>query len=123
MSRYHQNDTFYLEGEGPNHNDHDYPKPGYLLTPSGYFVVDPVTGTGQLFVVLRAFKFQSSNAQTHCNDILESFEKCKPNPIVFMNSDSGADWNLESMKVFFFFMQSVCRISDRHFSNQHVCPG
>ena len=64
-------------------------------------MVDPVTGTGQLFVVLRAFKCQSSNAHTHCNDILEYFEQCKPNPIVFMNSDSGPDWNLESMKVLF----------------------
>ena len=71
VSRYHQNRAFYMEGEGPNFSDHDFPMASYLAVLSGYLIVNIVTGFAQLNIVLRAFKFQNSTAETHCNDLLE----------------------------------------------------
>ena len=36
VSRYHQMCKFFLENDMPNFQDHDFPDPGSLITPSGY---------------------------------------------------------------------------------------
>ena len=36
VSRYHQQNRFFLINNSPNVSDHDFPNPGYLLNCSGY---------------------------------------------------------------------------------------
>ena len=91
VSRYHQNRAFYMEGEGPNFSDHDFPMASYLAVLSGYLIVNIVTGLAQLNIVLRAFKFQNSTAETHCNDLLEILSG-RTHPVFFLLSDNRPDW-------------------------------
>jgi len=36
VSRYHQQQRFFMTSNSPNLNDHDFPNPGYLIICSGY---------------------------------------------------------------------------------------
>ena len=101
VSRYHQNRAFYLQGEGPNFKDHDFPMASYLAVISGYLIVNLVTGLAQLNIVLRAFRFQNSNAETHCNDLLDILCRLQQ-PVLFLLSDNGPDWTLQSWVVIFY---------------------
>ena len=40
VSRYHQIKKFYPEDDSPEYDDHDYNLPGYLITPSGYMLLE-----------------------------------------------------------------------------------
>ena len=39
VSRYHQLSRFFMENDSPNYLDHDFPIPGYKITPSGYLIL------------------------------------------------------------------------------------
>ena len=40
VSRYHQLSRFFMENDSPNYLDHDFPIPGYKITPSGYLILN-----------------------------------------------------------------------------------
>ena len=132
VSRYHQIRRFFLVGDAPEYKDHDFPTPGYHLCPSGYkeLVQEPwqrktqyydkhgrlhlpVCREGPLKIVLRACKYQQSNAMSHANDLYRMY-KGKPRsarkPVLMCYADGGPDWQIESQKTFYyygrFFMKS-----------------
>ena len=40
VSRYHQIKKFFMDDDAPDYDDHDYNLPGYLITPSGYMLLE-----------------------------------------------------------------------------------
>ena len=66
--------------------------------------------------VLRACKYQQSNAMSHANDLYRMY-KGKPRsarkPVLMCYADGGPDWQIESQKTFYyygrFFMKSITK--------------
>ncbi|VDI30459.1 Hypothetical predicted protein [Mytilus galloprovincialis] len=91
VSRYHQLRRFYPSGDRPDFPDHDFPFPGYLITPCGYMLLCsksseqniqnkcqdelnrehyPIYRTGPLTVVNRVSQFHKSTVESHTNDLI-----------------------------------------------------
>ena len=125
VSRYHQIRRFFMVGDAPEYKDHDFPTPGYHLCPSGYkeLVQEPwqrdtqyydkhgrphlpVCREGPLKIVLRACKYQQSNAMSHANDLFRMY-KGKPTsarkPVLMCYADGGPDWQVESQKTLYYY--------------------
>ena len=127
VSRYHQLRRLFATGDEPVYYDHDFPTAGYLLVPSGYQKLDqqewqrgvryfdrhgrphlPWNRQGPLHVVLRACKYQKSNAQAHANDLYKLLrvrggDRRTEKPIVVVYADGGPDWATTSKFSFYFY--------------------
>ncbi|XP_070176491.1 uncharacterized protein [Littorina saxatilis] len=132
VSRYHQLRKFFVAGDDPNYNDHDFPTPGYLICPSGYMVIsqpkpDGLTlsdydittdssgrdhvvygHTGPLGLFNRASMFHQSNVEKHVNDLLYMSEMpafCAQfeKPMMVIVTDGGPDWSPQSPLVNFYY--------------------
>ena len=125
VSRYHQLRRFFAVGDEPNYKDHDFPTAGYLLCPSGYKELVqapwqrvseyydrhgrlhlPVCREGPLKIVLRACKYQQSNAMSHANDMYRMYkdkEESVRKPILLCYADGGPDWAVAGRKSLYFY--------------------
>ena len=121
VSRYHQLNKFFVQSDSPQYNDHDFPVPGYLISPSGYMVIEngnngtTVDGNGREHVVYaytgpvtlfnRACVFHSSNVEKHINDILcmSQFREVLHKPMMVNITDGGPDWSAQSPLVCFYY--------------------
>ncbi|CAB3978472.1 Hypothetical predicted protein [Paramuricea clavata] len=83
VSRYHQIQRFFPTGDSPNYSDHDFPVPNYLLSVSGYMVLqetevennDDVSETAQNFSNASTYDYTPGTTvltQTE-NSVLEKF--------------------------------------------------
>ncbi|VDI57154.1 Hypothetical predicted protein [Mytilus galloprovincialis] len=146
VSRYHQLRRFYPSGDRPDFPDHDFPFPGYLITPCGYMLLCsksseqniqnkcqdelnrehyPIYRTGPLTVVNRVSQFHKSTVESHTNDLIpilkEQFSLGKS--ICIIISDNGPDWTMHSLTNI-YFMYRLWKLSklDALVLNSY-CPG
>ena len=123
VSRYHCTKSFFNIGDAPNKYDHDFPTAGYLLTPSGYKILEqedwqrytryydrggrphlPVCREGPTKIVLRACKYQQSNAMAHANDMYALYnERPKKKPVLLVYADGGPDWACDARKSLYYY--------------------
>lgn len=110
---------FFIDGDAPNYNDHDFPLAGYKITPMGYMFMQSNDGksfgrqlikdnkgrvqykipqSGRLFIINRAQKFHSSTIEPHVNDLLRlSKSEDLSKPIISIIVDNGPDWSCGSL--------------------------
>ena len=69
VSRYHQQFRFFLRTDSPNLCDHDFPHPGYLISPSGYMRLEPKENS----ITNDSFNYER-NEDAVSDDELERFE-------------------------------------------------
>ena len=125
VSRYHQLRRIFGIGDAPNYKDHDFPTAGYLLCPSGYkrLVQEPWQRTTQYFdrhgrphlpvcregplkIVLRACKYQQSNAMSHANDMYRMYKETEASvrkPVLMCYADGGPDWAVDGRKSLYYY--------------------
>ena len=140
VSRYHQMCKFFLENDMPNFQDHDFPDPGSLITPSSYLHLKFINAgeendcvgrkriklnrTGALKVVNRAFKFHSSTANSHAADLYEFItERNLSKPGMLIISDGGWDCNVKSDLVFMSNYRLWRKSGKDFLATMHYAPG
>ena len=113
VSRYHQIRTFFPSDDTPHYMDHDFPVPGYLIEPDGYFqlvskhttivvtkdkldreIID-VPYSGPLFIYNRGVKNTSTSILDHLNDLADVILKnpSMDKPVLALVTDGGPDWS------------------------------
>jgi hypothetical protein len=119
VSRYHQVKKLYPCNDRPNYKDHDFPLPGYLITPCGYLQLQhtdadqdktytdslgrklySTSRTGALNIVNRISSFHKSTIETHVNDLLPIVKQHVDTSgitTVVLLTDNGPDWNVNSL--------------------------
>ena len=142
VSRYHQIRKFFLSHDAPNYDDHDFPDRGSKITPSGYLIMDfrsaevevdkfnrtrtNLARTGELVIVNRAFRFHSSTAESHVNDLFKLHEeklKQKDKPGLLLITDGGWDFNVKSELVKFYLGRLWRRLEKDFLGSSHYAAG
>ncbi|XP_071483400.1 uncharacterized protein [Diadema antillarum] len=120
VNRHLQPGRFFPTNDQPNYQDHDFPTPGYLITPSGYFVMKP--GEKELFKDEKGrehFRFDrigethvvnrppgvGVNIESHLCDVLPITQELREEgrTAVLLVVDNGADFNPRSHVTQFFY--------------------
>ena len=139
VSRYHQINKYYSVQDVPDYPDHDFPNPGYLITPSGYLVLETADGdpfikdelsrkhyrlarTGPLHIINRVERFQPCNIQAHSNDLRKILTDSGKSVAVLI-TDSGPDFDTNSLAVCLYYMRLWRDLDMDALFTLPYCPG
>ena len=114
VSRYHQIRKIFMTDQSPDYPDHDFPHPGYLITPAGYMQLKHsverqgmetdsvgrqrwvIPKTGPLSIVNRISSFHPSTIESHMEDmypVISQNSVSKGQKCVLLTVDGGPDWS------------------------------
>ncbi|XP_070555394.1 uncharacterized protein [Ptychodera flava] len=140
VSRYHQQGRFYPNNDAPDFEDHDFPNPGYLITPAGYMVLTPQIDqpnfttddlgrrhigfpkSGPIRVINRVESFRPVNVIAHITDI-SLLHHQSPSPIVTAVLDGGSDFNVNFITNMFYYARLWRNLSLDALILTSFCPG
>ena len=101
-----RSNSFMLSSDRIQLPDHDFPEPGYKISPMGYVFLQP-TGSdqlprsGPLTLYLRSHMFNKESAMSHSDDLMDCLRlvvDATKKKAVVMGVDNGPDWCRHSVK-------------------------
>ncbi|XP_077867443.1 uncharacterized protein LOC144356671 [Saccoglossus kowalevskii] len=124
VSRYHQQTRYFPRRDTPDFNDHDFPNPGYLITPAGYMLLktehsspDDVlvkddlgrdrfsfSRTGPMTVINRVDSYRPCNIIAHVTDLTDVM-KNRDEPVLICVLDGGSDFNVNHSTNMMYYMR------------------
>ncbi|XP_038064523.1 uncharacterized protein LOC119734949 [Patiria miniata] len=132
VSRYFPSD------DSPNLYDHDFPTPGYLITPAGYMQMAPPSppqmtadklGRPSLRLpecnainVVNRGPHTKTTIASHCNDLFPLIQRSKKTCITIL-ADGGADFNVNHLTNEWFLMHLFKDLDLDMLLGTTFCPG
>ena len=124
--------------DSPNLFDHDFPTPGYLITPAGYMEMKPPSvpeftldkmGRQRYRLpeciainVINRGPYIKTTIASHCNDLYPLIQQSKKSSVTIL-SDGGCDFNVNHLTNEWFFMRLFKDLNlDVLLATAH-CPG